>query len=152
MDATLTQQELAEIKKSIRRQIEELVKQTASLKLLANPQGQERTGDEGDLASRNADEAVTAKLLSRNTKQVKALNVAMQRLHLEDFGVCEGCGDDIGLKRLILKPTTELCLPCATAAEKDKKRHEKAMARKTGFSDFEVTEEGADVPSAKVKD
>jgi DnaK suppressor protein len=34
-----------------------------------------------------------------------------------DFGYCENCGEDIGLKRLEARPTANLCIDCKTLDE-----------------------------------
>lgn len=35
----------------------------------------------------------------------------------EEFGVCEGCGNDIPARRLELMPYARLCAPCQSAAD-----------------------------------
>lgn len=150
MDHALTPLQKTEIRKAIRRLMEELQKQTGSLRSAASAQSsQERTGDEGDIASRNAEEAVTAKLISRNSKQARALNMALQRMSQEDFGYCDSCGDEIGYKRLLLKPTAENCLPCAKEAEAVKKRKELLQNKGGSFFDFASEEEVEPAPPKK---
>ena len=34
-----------------------------------------------------------------------------------DYGFCESCGTDIGLRRLEARPTANLCIDCKTLAE-----------------------------------
>ncbi|MEW7950737.1 TraR/DksA C4-type zinc finger protein, partial [Enterobacter hormaechei subsp. xiangfangensis] len=35
----------------------------------------------------------------------------------EDFGYCESCGVEIGIRRLEARPTADLCIDCKTLAE-----------------------------------
>jgi len=42
---------------------------------------------------------------------------ALQRVEDGEYGICEDCGDEIGLKRLEARPVTTLCIDCKTAQE-----------------------------------
>lgn len=35
----------------------------------------------------------------------------------EDFGYCESCGVEIGIRRTEARPTADLCIDCKTLAE-----------------------------------
>ena len=35
----------------------------------------------------------------------------------DDFGFCESCGIEIGIRRLEARPTADLCVDCKTLAE-----------------------------------
>lgn len=40
---------------------------------------------------------------------------ALDRLERGDWGICTGCGETIGSKRLAFDPTIETCIRCASA-------------------------------------
>jgi len=42
---------------------------------------------------------------------------AMQRIDDETFGICEACGDEIGIDRLRARPVTTLCIECKRKQE-----------------------------------
>ncbi|HEY9035906.1 MAG TPA: TraR/DksA C4-type zinc finger protein [Pseudomonadales bacterium] len=54
--------------------------------------------------------------LDREGKQKLAqINAALDRIENGDYGMCTRCGDAIGEARLEALPTTETCMPCASA-------------------------------------
>ena len=53
-----------------------------------------------------------AALNNARLKQKKLLN-ALERIDLEDFGLCYECAEEIGEKRLLAAPWSTLCLNCA---------------------------------------
>ena len=46
---------------------------------------------------------------------------ALNRIEEGEYGICEGCGDDINIKRLEARPVTTLCIDCKTAQEQKEK-------------------------------
>jgi len=139
MEQPLSKADKAAIRKAILEQVKDLAAQLETYRKSTGTG--DRLADESDVASRNTEEAVISKLLSRCAKQIRLHNLALSALNTEDFGVCEKCADDIGLKRLLLRPTATLCLPCAQAHELAKKRHRQAQSTKSGFADFQATDE-----------
>ena len=61
---------------------------------------------------------------NRDSAQLVEVRKAFVRLDQNEFGYCEKCGDDIGVKRLLFNPTFALCIECADL--KEKRRHEYA--------------------------
>lgn len=53
--------------------------------------------------------------------RMKRIADALGRLRAdpEDFGICEGCGEDIPRRRLELMPWATLCIDCQEAREDD---------------------------------
>lgn len=49
--------------------------------------------------------------------EIREIRAALDRLGDGSYGTCEGCGGDIGDRRLQALPHTRLCVTCATAAE-----------------------------------
>ncbi len=50
--------------------------------------------------------------------QIEQIDLALRKIPLGDFGICEACGDEISLKRLQAIPWTRLCIDCAREYEK----------------------------------
>jgi DnaK suppressor protein len=46
---------------------------------------------------------------------------ALERVEDGSFGVCEACGEEIGIKRLEARPVTTLCIDCKTLQETKEK-------------------------------
>jgi DnaK suppressor protein len=48
----------------------------------------------------------------RERKLLKKIEEAIRNLDNEEFGYCEACGVEIGIKRLEARPTATLCIDC----------------------------------------
>ncbi len=73
--------------------------------------------DPTDRASQETDMALELRGRDRDRKLTKKINEALERIDAGDFGWCENCGEEIGLKRLEARPTAELCIDCKTLDE-----------------------------------
>ena len=56
-------------------------------------------------------------LRSDAAHDIVAVDAALERLHRGTYGICIRCGRSIGVDRLRARPTAELCISCAIAAE-----------------------------------
>jgi DnaK suppressor protein len=57
--------------------------------------------------------------LDENGKiEIEQIDLALLRMSLGDYGVCESCGDDIAPRRLQVIPWARLCVECARDYEK----------------------------------
>ena len=45
--------------------------------------------------------------------KLKKINVALERLNNDDFGICIRCGNPIPIQRLIIMPESSMCVRCA---------------------------------------
>jgi DnaK suppressor protein len=62
-----------------------------------------------------------ALLDDRGKEEIGLIDLALNKLVLGEYGVCESCGDDIALKRLEALPWARLCVDCAREYEKKRK-------------------------------
>ena len=53
----------------------------------------------------------------RERKLIKKIDEALQRIQEQEFGYCDACGVEIGIRRLEARPTATLCIDCKTLAE-----------------------------------
>ena len=44
-------------------------------------------------------------------------NETLEKIDADEYGYCESCGVEIGLKRLEARPTATLCIDCKTLDE-----------------------------------
>lgn len=86
--------------------------------------GQENLPDVGDQASAVADQNFLLRLKEREQKLLKKIDEAIKRIDGGSFGICENCGNEIGLKRLKARPVTTLCIECKTQQEQEEKVRE----------------------------
>ena len=80
--------------------------------------------DPADRATAESDRAFTLRIRDRERKLIKKIRSALNRMEEGSFGVCDECGDDIGVPRLKARPVTKLCINCKSKQEEDEKQRE----------------------------
>ena len=73
--------------------------------------------DPNDRASQESDIALELRNRDRERKLIKKIDDALDRIENGEYGLCESCGIEIGLKRLEARPTATLCIDCKTLEE-----------------------------------
>ena len=73
--------------------------------------------DPVDRASQEEEFALELRARDRERKLIKKIEKTLQKLDNDDFGYCEQCGVEIGIKRLEARPTADLCVDCKSLAE-----------------------------------
>jgi len=53
----------------------------------------------------------------RERKLIEKIEKTLKKVENKDFGYCESCGVEIGIKRLEARPTANLCIDCKTLSE-----------------------------------
>jgi DnaK suppressor protein len=77
--------------------------------------------DEVDLASSETGQTLNLRLRDRELVLLKKIDKTLKKIDDGEFGVCERCGEEIGLKRLEARPVAELCIRCKEELEKVEK-------------------------------
>jgi DnaK suppressor protein len=73
--------------------------------------------DPNDRASQESDMALELRNRDRERKLIKKIDETLGKIDADDYGYCESCGVEIGLKRLEARPTATLCIDCKTLDE-----------------------------------
>ena len=73
--------------------------------------------DPNDRASQESDIALELRNRDRERKLIKKINEALGRINAGEYGYCDSCGVEIGLKRLEARPTATMCIDCKTLEE-----------------------------------
>lgn len=73
--------------------------------------------DPNDRASQESDIALELRNRDRERKLIKKIDDTIAQIESGDYGYCESCGVEIGLKRLEARPTASLCIDCKTLDE-----------------------------------
>ena len=68
--------------------------------------------DPNDRASQESDFTMELRARDRERKLIKKIEEGMKRLDDGEFGFCESCGVEIGVRRLEARPTATLCIDC----------------------------------------
>jgi DnaK suppressor protein len=78
--------------------------------------------DPNDRASQESDIALELRNRDRERKLIKKIDEAIARLDSDEFGYCNHCGIEIGMKRLEARPTATMCIDCKTLEEHREKQ------------------------------
>lgn len=73
--------------------------------------------DPNDRASQESDISLELRNRDRERRLIKKVNEALGRIAAGEYGYCDNCGVEIGLKRLEARPTATLCIDCKTLEE-----------------------------------
>jgi DnaK suppressor protein len=73
--------------------------------------------DPNDRASQESDMSLELRNRDRERKLIKKIDETISRIVAKDYGYCDSCGVEIGLKRLEARPTATLCIDCKTLDE-----------------------------------
>ncbi len=73
--------------------------------------------DPVDRAAQEEEFSLELRTRDRERKLIKKIEKTLKRIEEDDFGFCDSCGIEIGVKRLEARPTADLCIDCKTMAE-----------------------------------
>jgi len=73
--------------------------------------------DPNDRASQEEEFSLELRARDRERKLVKKINHTIERINEDDYGFCDECGIEIGIRRLEARPTATMCIDCKTLAE-----------------------------------
>ena len=68
--------------------------------------------DPNDRATQESEFSMELRARDRERKLLKKIAESMRTLDNNEFGFCEACGVEIGIKRLEARPTATLCIDC----------------------------------------
>ena len=66
----------------------------------------ERSADESDRATQEEQYWIQVHMKERETNLIKDIDKALHRIRTGDYGFCEDTGEDIGIQRLLIRPTS----------------------------------------------
>ena len=73
--------------------------------------------DPNDRATQEEDFRLELRTRDRERKLLKKIEEALELIREKEYGYCEVCGVEIGLRRLEARPTATLCIDCKTIDE-----------------------------------
>ncbi|NIC07058.1 TraR/DksA family transcriptional regulator [Billgrantia bachuensis] len=85
----------------------------------------ERSGDELDRAAVEEELRLLLRQADRETRLLRKIAQALRCIEAGDYGYCAETGQPIGLARLMLRPTAELCLEAKERQEKREHHYSK---------------------------
>ena len=77
----------------------------------------EKPADDLDRASQEEEFAFELRTRDRERKLINKIASSIELIKQDDYGYCESCGVNIGIKRLEARPTATHCIDCKTLDE-----------------------------------
>lgn len=78
--------------------------------------------DPNDRATQEEGFAIELRTRDRELKLIRKIDDSLKKIDSDDYGFCEGCGIEIGLRRLEARPTATKCIDCKTLDEQREKQ------------------------------
>ena len=123
MGDRMRRKDLNFFRKLLTRRLEELLMEAEKTKNTVKA-AEESASDPMDQASNQVERDFLLRLRDRESKLIVKIKEALERIENGTFGVCEGCGEEISLKRLRARPMATLCIHC--------KHEQEALEKKNG--------------------
>jgi len=73
--------------------------------------------DPADRATQEEEFSIELRTRDRERKLIKKIDRTIERLDQDDYGYCDTCGVEIGLRRLEARPTATQCVDCKSLDE-----------------------------------
>ncbi|MCH9674620.1 MAG: RNA polymerase-binding protein DksA [Gammaproteobacteria bacterium] len=73
--------------------------------------------DPNDRATQESEFTLELRTRDRERKLIRKIDEALKSLEAGEYGFCETCGIDIGVRRLEARPTATLCIDCKVLEE-----------------------------------
>ncbi|MFO7964404.1 MAG: RNA polymerase-binding protein DksA [Desulfobacterales bacterium] len=112
----MKQKDIEYFKELLTNRLEELLNQ-ADDTVVGMTSQKENFPDPTDRASLEADRNFMLRIRDRESKLIRKIKKALERIENDTFGICETCGGDISIKRLKARPVTTQCIECKTKEE-----------------------------------
>ncbi len=73
--------------------------------------------DPNDRATQESEFSLELRTRDRERKLIKKIDESLSDIDADDYGYCETCGVEIGVRRLEARPTASQCIDCKTLDE-----------------------------------
>ncbi|PIE41322.1 MAG: RNA polymerase-binding protein DksA [Gammaproteobacteria bacterium] len=73
--------------------------------------------DAADRATQEEEFSLELRTRDRERKLIRKIDKTLSAIGAQDYGWCESCGIEIGIRRLEARPTATLCIDCKTHQE-----------------------------------
>jgi DnaK suppressor protein len=73
--------------------------------------------DPNDRATQESEFSLELRTRDRERKLIKKIDDSLKEIEAGNYGYCEVCGIEIGIRRLEARPTASMCIDCKTLDE-----------------------------------
>lgn len=116
----MTDKEIAFFRKLLNERMQEL--RSEADKTVEDMDEDENFPDPADRASMESNRNSVLRIRDRERKLIFKIQDALRRLDEGVYGVCEECGEAIGIERLKARPVTTLCIECKSSQEIEERK------------------------------
>ena len=88
---------------------------------------EENFPDPTDRASMESNRNSMLRMRDRERKLIFKIQEALERLEAGAYGICEECGEEIGIARLKARPVTTLCIQCKSDQEVEERKAKRVV-------------------------
>jgi DnaK suppressor protein len=78
---------------------------------------EDNSPDPSDRATFEEGRGYLLRIRDRESRLIRKINEALERIEDGSYGVCEGCGEQIAIGRLNARPVATYCIACKTRQE-----------------------------------
>lgn len=121
----MTQREIDFFRRLLERRMQDLLSEAD--KTVEGMNQEENFPDPTDRASLEADRNSILRIRDRERKLMVKIQEALRRLDQGEYGICEDCGDEIGIDRLKARPVTTLCIACKSNQEVEERKSRRPL-------------------------
>jgi len=109
---------IEELKTRLTAMLDEIISEHAGgLEFLSD--GSQALPDSVDQASMETDIKISLAMRERERQRARDIRFALRQIEDGTYGVCEECGEQIAVARLMAFPATTLCVHCKEALEQE---------------------------------
>ena len=112
----MKKRDVQNFKKLLEGQLEELLEE-ADNTVSGMTSQKENFPDTTDRAALETDRNFMLRIRDRESKLIRKIKKALQRIENDAFGICEECGEEISSQRIKARPVTSYCIDCKTKEE-----------------------------------
>jgi len=113
---------IAEIRKALLEQRERIIDKAVDALESSKSREQEAGLDSLDVSAEESLESTNLRLRDREKKLISKIHRALERMDEGEYALCEGCGEEIGERRLRARPVTTYCIECKEEQEREEAR------------------------------
>lgn len=73
--------------------------------------------DPADRATQEEEFSLELRTRDRERKLIRKIDSTIEKIAQDEYGYCESCGIEIGIRRLEARPTADKCIDCKTLDE-----------------------------------
>ncbi|PCI37498.1 MAG: RNA polymerase-binding protein DksA [Thiotrichales bacterium] len=109
-----------DILEQIKKELQEENKRTVEI---LKSDHKDKPSEDVDRATQEEEFRLRLRESNRGMKLLNKINKSLRDIRDSEYGYCESCGSDIGIKRLEARPTATLCIDCKTVHEIKEKQY-----------------------------